>query len=66
MRVRYRIDIDCAGCAREVEEAVSGIEEISSVRVDFINRRMTVEVDDALMAGYADREREIGWVCHAA
>ncbi len=66
MRVRYRIDIDCAGCAREVEEAVSGIEEISSVRVDFINKRMTVEVDDALMAGYADIEREIVRVAHAA
>ena len=66
MRVRYRIDIDCAGCAREVEEAVSGIEEISSVRVDFINKRMTVEVDDALMAGYTDIEREIVRVAHAA
>ena len=66
MKVRYRISIDCADCAREVEEAISGIEEVSSVSVDFINKRMTVEVADSLMSCYGDVEREIIRVSHAA
>ena len=64
MKVRYHIDIDCAGCARKVEEAISGIEEVYSVTVDFINKRMTVEVVDSLMMGYEDIEREILRVSH--
>ena len=59
MKVRYRIDIDCANCAREVEEALNRIDSVDSVSIDYINRRMIVDVPDSSRDSYLDIEREI-------
>lgn len=64
MRVRYHIEIDCANCAREVEEALNGIEDVDAVSVDYINRRMVVDVPDSSADRYEDIEREIERVSH--
>ena len=37
MKVRYRIDIDCANCAREVEEALNGLPDVTA-SVEFIEK----------------------------
>ena len=59
MKVRYRIDIDCANCAREVEEALNRIDSVDSVSIDYMNRRMIVDVPDSSRDSYLDIEREI-------
>ncbi len=64
MRVRYRIDIDCANCAREVEEALNRIEAVDKVTVDYMNKKMLVDVPDSSKDDYPEIEREIIRVSH--
>lgn len=58
MKTYYRIDIDCANCAREVEEALNGISDVT-VSIDFIHRKMTVEIPDGRIDEYPEIEQEI-------
>ncbi|WP_400232536.1 heavy metal translocating P-type ATPase [Methanomethylophilus alvi] len=55
MRRTYGIDIDCANCARKVEEAISEVDGIESVTLSFVDKRMFIEVSD----GNVDRFDEI-------
>lgn len=40
-------DLDCAHCAKKMEEAVAGIEGVTAVSVNFVAQKMTLEADDA-------------------
>ena len=40
-------DLDCAHCAKKMEEAVAKIEGVTSVSVNFVAQKMTLEADDA-------------------
>ena len=40
-------DLDCANCAAKMEQAISKIEGVHSVRVNFMTQKMTLEADDA-------------------
>lgn len=40
-------DLDCANCAAKMEQAISKIEGVQSVRVNFMTQKMTLEADDA-------------------
>ena len=46
MKKNYRIEIDCANCARKVEEAIKKLKNVQSVRVNYITLRMTLEAPD--------------------
>lgn len=59
MKFRYRIDIDCANCASEVEEALNALDSVEKVSIDFMNRRMIVEIPDSSAGSYPEIEREI-------
>ena len=39
-------DLDCANCARKMEEAISKIDGVASVNISFISQKMTIEADD--------------------
>ena len=41
------IDLDCANCARRMEEAISKIDGVSSATVSFMTQKMTIEADDS-------------------
>ena len=41
-------DLDCANCAAKMERAVAEIEGVTSVSVNFIMQKMTLEADDAV------------------
>lgn len=41
-------DLDCANCARKMEEAIAKIDGVVSVNVSFISQKMTIEADDAV------------------
>ncbi|MGM9652797.1 MAG: cation transporter [Eubacteriales bacterium] len=40
-------DLDCANCARKMEEAVSRLEGVSEVHFNFLTQKMTLTADDA-------------------
>ncbi len=39
-------DLDCANCARKMEEAVSKIEGVQSCMITFMTQKMTIEYDE--------------------
>ncbi len=41
-------DLDCANCARKMEEAIAKIDGVESVNVSFISQKMTIEADDTV------------------
>ncbi len=44
---KYNIEgLDCANCARELEEAISKIEGISGVVINFMMQRMEISYDE--------------------
>ena len=46
MKKTFRIEVDCANCARKVEEAISKIDGVISVSVNFIAEKITIEAED--------------------
>ena len=40
-------DLDCANCAAKMEKAISKLEGVTNVRVNFMTQKMTLEADDA-------------------
>ncbi len=43
MKKTYKIDVDCANCANKMEAAAAKVEGVTSVSVNFMNQKMTVE-----------------------
>ena len=43
MKKTYEIEVDCANCAREMEEAVAKIEGVAEVTVNFMTQKMIVK-----------------------
>lgn len=39
-------DLDCANCAAKMEKAISRLEGVQSVRINFMTQKMTLEADD--------------------
>ena len=39
-------DLDCANCARKMEEAVAKIDGVQSCMITFMTQKMTLEYDD--------------------
>lgn len=46
MTKTYKIEVDCANCAREMEEAAAKISGVQSVTVNFMAQKMIVEFRD--------------------
>lgn len=47
MKKVYKMeDLDCANCAAKMERAVSKIEGVTHVSVNFMGQRLTIEADD--------------------
>lgn len=48
MRKVFKLDeIDCANCARELQEGIAKLEGVKSVSVNFMTQKLTLEADDA-------------------
>ena len=41
-------DLDCAHCAQKMQDAIAKIEGVTSVNVNFLAQKMTLEADDAV------------------
>lgn len=44
-KVLLLIGLDCANCATKIEKAVNSLDGVSSATVDFVSRKLTIEVD---------------------
>ncbi|MDD6990456.1 MAG: cation transporter [Oscillospiraceae bacterium] len=40
-------DLDCANCAKKMENAINKIEGVESATVSFISQKLTITADDA-------------------
>ncbi len=40
------VDLDCANCARKMEDAIRKLEGVNDVTVSFIAQRMTIDAED--------------------
>ena len=44
MKKKYKIEgLDCANCAAKIEEAISKLDGVNSVRVSFLSEKVKIE-----------------------
>ena len=56
MRKSFKLDeIDCANCARALQDELSKLEGVKSVSVNFMTQKLTLEADDAEFDDVLDR-----------
>ena len=56
MRKSFKLnEIDCANCARELQDELSKLEGVKSVSVNFMTQKLTLEADDAEFDDVLDR-----------
>jgi len=55
----YRIEIDCANCAREVEAAINELPEVESAVLSYVNKTLVIEVENELEVEYPEIEKMI-------
>ena len=47
MKKRFKLDeIDCANCARKLEDAIKNVDGVKSASVNFMTQKLTLEADD--------------------
>ena len=48
MKKRFQLtDLDCANCARKMEDAIKKIDGVNDANVSFLTQKMMVDADDA-------------------
>ena len=43
MKKHYKFEIDCANCARELQDELAKLEGVKSVSVNFMTQKLTLE-----------------------
>ena len=46
MKKTYKIEVDCANCARKMEEAARKTEGVAYAAINFMTQKMTVEFEE--------------------
>ena len=46
MKKAYKIEVDCAVCAGKIQEAISKVEGVNSVTVNFMTQKMIIDIND--------------------
>lgn len=41
------VDVDCANCARKMQDAICKLDGVTSATVNFLTQKLTIEADDA-------------------
>ena len=56
MRKSYKLDeIDCANCARELEEGICKLDGVEDAKVNFMTQKLTLQAADADFDDVLDR-----------
>ena len=47
MKKTYKlVDLDCANCARKMQDAISKLDGVTGCTVNFLTQKLTIEADD--------------------
>ena len=61
MKKKFKMqDLDCANCARKMEEAIKKIDGVNDASVNFMMQKMTIDADDSK---FDDIMKEVVTVC---
>ena len=52
MQKTYKIEVDCANCARKMEDAIRKLDGVEEVHVNFLTQKMILTADDARASYY--------------
>ena len=52
-------DLDCANCARKMEDAIRRIDGVEEVQISFMTQKMTLVADDARFGAIVDEAAKI-------
>ena len=56
MKKRFKLDeIDCANCARKLEDAIKKVDGVKSASVNFMTQKLMLEADDSEFDAVLDR-----------
>ena len=56
MKKRFKLDeIDCANCARKLEDAIKKVDGVKSASVNFMTQKLMLEADDSEFNDVLDR-----------
>ena len=56
MKKRFKLDeIDCANCARKLEDAIKKVDGVQSASVNFMTQKLMLEADDSEFDDVLDR-----------
>ena len=56
MKKQFKLDeIDCANCARKLQDELAKLEGVKSVSVNFMTQKLTLEADEAEFDEVLDR-----------
>ena len=47
MKKKFACEIDCANCAKKVEDAIRKLDGVVDVKVNFLMQKFTLEAEDA-------------------
>ena len=61
MKKKYKIEgLDCANCAAKIEEAISKLDGVNSVRVSFLSEKVKFDLrDDINLEDLIEKSNEI-------
>lgn len=48
MKKRYKVEVDCANCASQMEHAASKIPGVKDITIAFMTQKMTVDFEDGV------------------
>ena len=60
MKKTFKIQVDCADCASNIEEAASRIEGVDSVIINFMTQKLKVEADGTCFDSIVDEIQRVG------
>lgn len=46
MKKAYKIEVDCAVCANKIQDAISKVNGVNSVVVNFMTQKMIIDIND--------------------
>ena len=46
MKKKFRCEVDCANCAQKLEDALSRLDGVEEVRVNFLTQKLTLTAAD--------------------
>ena len=47
MKKVFKIEVDCAVCANKIQDAVSKVDGVNSVTVNFMTQKMIIDINDS-------------------